>query len=285
MGCRPASEPESALSTLVEAERAFARASVEQGLRHAFLEYLADDAVVFRPTPVNGKAWYAERPEAPGTLDWQPIFADVSQAGDMGYTTGPWTYSLSDSAGEQVSHGHYVSVWRKQADGSWQVALDAGVSHAPPETPVYDNRFRSSSDVRQAKSYEDDALEALQASLLAADRALSAAMAEQGVAAAWNEVSDEVGRFYREGRYPAVGQVSMQALLAAMAGAWTWEPVAAHAARSGDLGYTYGLATLKIEMADAIEDIPGGYLRIWKRQPEGEWRVVLDLASPVPPST
>lgn len=41
--------------TLAENERAFARMAAEKGKRTAFLAFVADDAILFRPTPVNGK--------------------------------------------------------------------------------------------------------------------------------------------------------------------------------------------------------------------------------------
>ncbi len=51
------------------------------------------------PKPVNGKRWMQDHPLPPtqtsekrDLLAWQPIFADVAEAGDLGYTTGPWEY-------------------------------------------------------------------------------------------------------------------------------------------------------------------------------------------------
>src|SRR5947209_5514670 len=80
------------LNSLVEAERAFARASVARGTRAAFLENLADDSVIFHPHPVDGKTWWTAQAKRPGLLTWRPVFADVSGAGDLGYTTGPWEF-------------------------------------------------------------------------------------------------------------------------------------------------------------------------------------------------
>src|SRR6185503_11542885 len=82
-----------ALSSLVESERAFARTSLEKGIRDSFLAYFADDGIVFRPQPVAFKQFAAEHPlpaaAVQPALDWTPIWADVSSAGDLGYTTGP----------------------------------------------------------------------------------------------------------------------------------------------------------------------------------------------------
>ena len=47
----------SELDGLIEAERAFARLSVEKGSRDAFLANLSDESILFRPGPVPGKQW------------------------------------------------------------------------------------------------------------------------------------------------------------------------------------------------------------------------------------
>ncbi len=165
LGCAPEPLPDSdaALASLVEAERAFARTSVEQGMRHAFLEFLADEAVIFRPTPTNGKQWFAPRPETSGTLAWQPVVADVADTGDLGYTTGP--YSFSDSAGTPVAHGHYITVWRLQPDSTWHVEIDAGINHPKPETPAPD-RVASPHDTTTSKALSTLYQEAARVNLL-----------------------------------------------------------------------------------------------------------------------
>src|SRR5690348_590164 len=66
---------------IIEAERAFARAAATNGTREAFLEFLADDGIIFQPGPVNGKQFWQARASRKGLLSWQPIFADVSLAG------------------------------------------------------------------------------------------------------------------------------------------------------------------------------------------------------------
>ena len=121
----------SALQSLVETERAFSRTSAERGTREAFLAFIADDGILFRPTAVNGKEWFSKNPVPPSEkrplLSWQPIFADVSQAGDLGYTTGPWQYKSDIKDGTPVAYGNFITVWRKQADGTWKFAVDLGI--------------------------------------------------------------------------------------------------------------------------------------------------------------
>src|SRR5512145_1769415 len=64
-----------ALDSLVEAERAFARAAVQKGIRDSFLEYFADDALALTPEPQPAKDRLRTRPARPFSeleLTWEP---------------------------------------------------------------------------------------------------------------------------------------------------------------------------------------------------------------------
>ena len=104
-----------ALSSLLQAEKNFAKMSREAGIRDSFLANLADDAIVFDPGPVNGRKLYTKRSPSPAQLIWEPIFADVSSAGDMGYTTGPWEYKKTKSDARPAAYGQFLSVWKRQS--------------------------------------------------------------------------------------------------------------------------------------------------------------------------
>lgn len=132
---RPIEEPGAEppyLESLVQAERAFARRATEIGASAAFLEVLAEDAVVFNPGPVHGRELHTTRPwPREYVLEWHPRVAAVSAAGDLGYTSGPYVFRASPEA-ENAAYGHYFSVWRREsADGPWKLVLDMGTPHAP----------------------------------------------------------------------------------------------------------------------------------------------------------
>jgi ketosteroid isomerase-like protein len=57
------------------------------------------------------------------TLTWDPYRAEIAAAGDMGYTVGRWTSEQPDGV---TTHGVYVSIWRRQPDGTWKVTMDLG---------------------------------------------------------------------------------------------------------------------------------------------------------------
>jgi len=67
---------EQALSSLIDAELAFARLGLEQGIRAAFLASFAPDGVAFEPAPVRLVEVWTARPAAPNPkalkLEWHP---------------------------------------------------------------------------------------------------------------------------------------------------------------------------------------------------------------------
>src|SRR5262249_22810862 len=120
-----------AQASLVVAERAFAKLSVEKGVRESFITYFAEDGINFQPHPTRTKEAFLKRPAPatlpPTTLNWAPIYGDVSQAGDMGISTGPFTIEDHSDAKRPTQHGMFFSVWKKQSDGNWRVVMDCGV--------------------------------------------------------------------------------------------------------------------------------------------------------------
>ncbi len=270
-------ESPGALAGLVAAERAFARTSLEKDTKTAFLAWLADDAVVFQPRPVNGKQWYSERPATTAVLSWEPVFAEISAAGDLGYTTGPWNWKRRPEE-LPVAFGHFVSVWKKQADGQWRVALDIGINHEKPEKTPTGVSFPET--VKTAEREAEVDVKAARAALLEADRAFARAAGSQGVMETLRTWATDHVRVYRMDAFPAVGREPAKALLERAPSGMTWEPLGGDVARSGDLGFVYGLAQYPAAGAGGGRS-ESAYLRIWRKQADGQWKVVLDLESPI----
>jgi len=69
-------------------------------------------------------------------LTWEASKADVGASGDLGYTAGSYTVTVNNAAGTPVTEkGKYVTVWKKQADGTWKVEQDIFNADAPPPPP------------------------------------------------------------------------------------------------------------------------------------------------------
>ncbi len=76
--------------------------------------------------------------EDPSTsISWAPVVAKASQSGDMGYTTGMYEIRGTGEDGTpRIRRGSYVTIWTRQADGTWKVALDMGTPVPPPKPPA-----------------------------------------------------------------------------------------------------------------------------------------------------
>jgi ketosteroid isomerase-like protein len=137
--CRRAPDPAAARAAIRDADVAFAQATKTRGV-DGWVECFADSGVQVTPgRNVVGRAAIREL-MAPSlgdttrTLTWVPTSAEVSESGDLGYTIGRWERTWRTKDGTRVFRGSYVTVWRKQRDGSWKVALDVG-NPDPPEVP------------------------------------------------------------------------------------------------------------------------------------------------------
>ena len=53
----------------------------------------------------------------------------------------------------------------------------------------------------------------------------------------------------------------------------TWEPKGGSVAISGELGYTFGVYSLKPNNKDTV--LYGTYVSVWKKQTDGNWKFVL----------
>ncbi len=268
--------------TIVETERAFSRMSEEKGTREAFGAFIADDGILFRPTAVPGKKWMQEHPLPPSStrsvLTWQPMFAHVSNAGDLGYTTGPWQFKKDVRDTKPTAFGNFMTVWKKQPHGPWRFVLDLGISNPEPKptTPMIEpGSFQAFKGRIEKVDHE-----AARAALLNLDRGFSKASAGQGAREAFLIYAAKDIRLFRNEHFPFVGKMAGADALAPVTAEWTWTPAFADVSISGDLGYSYGLYELKDEHGTVSEK--GNYARVWKKV-NGTWKLVVDVADPLPP--
>jgi ketosteroid isomerase-like protein len=269
-------------AVIVAAERAFARASIEHGMKDAFLAHLAPDAIVFRPGPVAAVEWFRSRPAPAGRLEWGPDFAAIASSGDLGFTAGPWRWQ--DPSGE-ARFGHFMSVWRRESDGTWKVVVDGGAGHAEvdlevePEIPPWSSP-RERDDEMRHKHGKSSAI-GTQPELLEVDRQFAADIERHGWAGAFERWAADDVRLYRGGALPVVGKEAAVTVLRKRPGTARCTPAGGGVSR-GDLGYTYGTAefTPRGGAPDSIE--AHAYLRVWRRTHDGRRVVALDGASPMP---
>ena len=278
-------EAVSPLKSLVETEQAFSQAAADKSTREAFLLFIADDGILFRPKAVNGKQWLIEHPtpasEKRPLLSWQPIFADVALAGDLGYTTGPWEYKEDFKDEKPAAYGDFVTVWKRQPDGSWKFAVDLGISHPESSGRPLNQWKVSDASSRGLTRLTKHIQERERMVLVKRDLEFSDSALALGFVKAFLKYAGTDVRLFREKSAPFVGKQSAGAALAARKEQIAWQTTGEDVSLSGDLGYTRGLYESRSDDSEKKLIERGNYLRIWKKQ-NGVWRVVLDVANPLP---
>jgi len=117
---------------IAKSEADFQKAIAEHGLE-GWLSFFADDTADFtRGEPFSfTKEEMRKRLEKSfdpaDQLTWQPVKIDVARSGDLAYSLGTWHLKGKNPKGEEVEQtGKYLTVWKKQQDGSWKVVADTG---------------------------------------------------------------------------------------------------------------------------------------------------------------
>jgi ketosteroid isomerase-like protein len=118
---------------IVQADTEFARAVAERN-RERFLSFIADvttfnggSANELRGRDAVMKDWDDFFDPNGPTLTWTPTKGEVIGAGDVGYTAGRSLFRARAVDGSLTERrGEYLTVWRRQRDGSWKVVFDTG---------------------------------------------------------------------------------------------------------------------------------------------------------------
>jgi ketosteroid isomerase-like protein len=131
-------------------------------------------------------------------------------------------------------------------------------------------------------SQSSDGTEKFKQEVLAADKAFNDASVKDGPKAAFLRAISMDGKLLNDSRSGADAVNATYAQWPANA-TLKWEPSFVDVSASGDLGYTWGRYTFIVPTG-----VKGGhpllkmgtYVTIWKRQPGGAWKVVLDGGNP-----
>ncbi|HKO18464.1 MAG TPA: SgcJ/EcaC family oxidoreductase [Acidobacteriaceae bacterium] len=107
--------------------------------------HYTDDAVLMTPgeETASGKSAIQKRIEdlvkdPAFSLRFQSSTVDVANSGDLGYSRGTYTMTMTDPKTKKpmTDHGGYVTEYRKQSDGTWKAVADSVVSEVPMVPPA-----------------------------------------------------------------------------------------------------------------------------------------------------
>jgi ketosteroid isomerase-like protein len=273
LGLLPMASGSTAAEDARAADAAFAARAAEIGHHAAFIEYLAEDAVLFRPEAVRGPEWLATHEPAGGRLEWSPAAAAVGCTAALAVTTGPWRYSNSEG-GEPVA-GHYLSLWRRDAQSQWRVVLDHGIDHAGavPAEQLQAAFARFWPHAGEGKCTGRGDLDGL----AEAEERFNEQVERRGLLAALQRMAGESALIYRDDVPP--GPLSgLQPDVDAAFGPGTVARTVGTVSEPGtDLAVTHGI----LQSPDGSQR--SLFVRVWRREGR-RWRVAIDMRTPLPAS-
>ena len=123
---------------LAKMEDAFCGMAREKGIRAAFEHFAAPDVAFIDTDPRKYRGLAAVRarigPDRPGsTLTWSATFTDVSDDGTLGYNYGRYESRRTLPNGQTSVHtGWFLTIWKRQPDGTWRYVMDNGAPDQPP---------------------------------------------------------------------------------------------------------------------------------------------------------
>jgi len=118
-------------TSIISMDKEFSAYSEKHGMTAAFLQYAHDSVVMLKRNalPLVGKMAlensYSGYIDSTFTLTWEPLYADISSSGDLGYSYGIFTLQHHHDSG--ILHkGTYCSIWKRDKEGQWKFVLDVG---------------------------------------------------------------------------------------------------------------------------------------------------------------
>ena len=131
-GCAPSFDAAAESSKLAQRDADWSSASFEGKDIEKIVSYWSDDAQVLQPglPPIDGKtairAFVAASLKIPGfKIHWVSEKPVLSPDGRMAYVLSKVETTAPGANGSlQSTHGRSVTVWRRDADGTWRCVVD-----------------------------------------------------------------------------------------------------------------------------------------------------------------
>ncbi len=262
----------STVEAVVAAEAAFAKQSAQTSMEAALLAHSTPTALVTDNGKLaNAQTMWRTRTSKPGRkLTWYPVLVDAAQSGDLGYTTGPWTLLQND---RPQAAGEYVTVWRKQLDGKWKFAVNMSIERigAAPAPVVAVPRPKLAPAVAVPSTAPSSVVLDVDSRFAAAELLKPGQAYQQNLSAE--------ARLYRSGLSMMHGAAAVANMKNLDVG-YVFTANTGYLAAAGDLGYVVG--TLHRPAGGKHPEENGSYLRIWRREADAGWRIVLEMFTLLP---
>ncbi len=274
LGFRPLAAQD-ASDSLINAERAVSEASGKGKFSTAITAALAADGTILWPNApvIHGVEPVRRLLAAQRLLDslritWQPLGYDISSDASLGIT---WGVAAAARDGAPARLARYIAAWHRE-NGEWKLAAFVGLGLYPAAASTVTPEMGPLTLTPLPVSGPA-------AKFIAADLAFAKLAGDSSAALAFE-------RFAAPQAVTMGGGIITRGPAAIRAGleggppsAWSWHPVLAGAAGSGDLGFTVGESMIKTQGSPTSY---GKYLTIWRRMPDGKVRFLTDGGSARP---
>jgi hypothetical protein len=263
IACADICQAQTNTEDVLTVEKRFAAYSVEKNTKAAFLQFLDSTGVVFEKGKVlNGIETWTKKNVNPGVLNWHPLYGVAAKSGDIGFTTGPWTFQPKTIHDSIVARGQYATIWKKNSKGEWKFIVDMGISNTPP---FNDSAYQfGEAPVSFVKGTWNNLLNKEQQFI---QRTKNADHTER---LKWYTLALSRNAFFlnRNNQLPAVKSEEVARTLITMPATIDYTIEGSGISEAGDLGYIYGTTNYNGKTDN--------YLRIWRR--EGiAWKLVLEV--------
>lgn len=253
------------IQKIIQTEKAFAQASIDKGTKNAFLEFLSKESIIFdKSMPENGVEYW-QKLDFKGVVTWQPLTAEIAGSSDLGYTVGNYQFHNTSAEEKSNTFGSFVTLWKKQSDNSWKVAVDMSVPH----DEVVTNTANITEIYPVFKPYE-----------LKNQMVLTERMVFMNDHFYWKNAKSSLNpfephleqnvRMYRRNLKPIIGKENAKVFLKKTYNKnLVYTGLKAISSNAGDLVCVYGV-------------ISGGgksgtYLRIYKQEAKDAWKIVVEM--------
>lgn len=245
---------------LVNAEKAFEKACLEKGIRDGFLANVDSNAIIFTARgPENAKKFWLSLPELPGIFSWSASYAEMSNSGNWGYTSGNYLHRKKTLEDTVDDSGQYNTVWHLTEKGEWKYLIDMGVAHPPEPLDEYTKsvlkeKYGSGHNANENRLLETDLL--------------FDSLFEKNIKAAYDAFGSDKYILNLKGHLPATSLKNGIDLLIKIPSNFTFRPVGFFISPGMDLGVVYGTIL--------YGDKSSSYMRIWRHENKG-WKIALEV--------
>ena len=256
---------------LFTAETEFSKIAGTKGFKAANFMYAADSAIVFRPKEIKALKWAATQPDSTFGIRWYPSFIDISAAGDLGYAIGPFENHYDPKDTSKYILGQFATVWQRQDDGTLKFIMDFGTSQLPRSfrlaiEPVY----KAGPEKTYTNKKTGSSAIALN-EILKTEHVFNETCKSKGDITAYKLFADTGIRFFYQREFYVSGMDAVLSILKTQDGNHEWSVKKINA--SGNMVHLYG--THKYHSNDKEQE--GCFMRVWKKQDNGKWKIVLQV--------